>query len=184
MRVLITKVTDNNVWYSKLLNTIVDVKIGEYYDKYYKVESNNGNGFIRKENCEVVGMNKLNIKNKYNSENLTISFYEDSRYAHVSLKSNDGGDNMEIRIGKNYNTTIDQTNQILKIMNLPYELVDEIDWSEVKVGTKIKYNRTPFSHKESSVGQFHSYVKELNKITIIDEYNIIVKDVNECEVVI
>ena len=68
-------------------------------------------------------------------------------------------------------------------MNLSYELVDEIDWNNIKVGTKIKYNITPFSHKESSIGQFHSYIKELNKITIIDGYDIIAKDVNECEII-
>ena len=68
-------------------------------------------------------------------------------------------------------------------MNLSYELVDEIDWNNIKVGTKIKYNRIQFSHKESGVGQFHSYIKELNKITIIDGYDIIVKDVNECEII-
>ena len=38
MKVLITKVTDNGVWYSELLNTIVDVEIDEDDDKYYKVK--------------------------------------------------------------------------------------------------------------------------------------------------
>lgn len=183
MRVLITKVTDNNVWYSELLNTIVDVEIDEYDDKYYKVKSNNGNSFIKKENCEVVEMNKLNIKNEYISKDIFINYYKNSKYTKIGIKSFSGGDSVEIRIGKDYSTTIDQANQILKIMNLPYELVDEINWDEVKIGTKIKFEKMPFD-KGSNIGLVHSYVKELSKVVLIYEDDLIIKDVKQCEVVI
>jgi hypothetical protein len=125
---------------------------------------------------------KIDIKTKYTGDDLYLYYNRTKSQTYITIKPNNA-DVIEIRIGKDCCTTINQTNQILKIMNLPYELVDEIDWSEVRVGTKIKYNRTPFSHKESSVGQFHSYIKELNKITIIDGYDLIVKDVNECKII-
>ena len=127
-------------------------------------------------------MKKVDIKKKYSSNDLCLCPRKTTNRTHVSITPNNL-DVIEISIGNGCVFTIEQVNQILKIMNLPYELVDEIDWNNIKVGTKIKYNRTPFSHKESSVGQFHSYIKELNKITIIDGYDIIVKDVNECEII-
>ena len=183
MRVLITKVTDSDVWYSKLLNTIVDVEIDEYDDKYYKVKSNNGNSFIKKENCEVVKVNKLNIKNEYSSKDIFINYYKNFKYTKIGIKSFSGGDSVEIRIGENYDTTLDQANQILKIMNLPYELVDEINWDKVGIGTRIKFERTPFD-KGDNFGFVHSYVKELSKVVLIYEDDLIIKDIRQCEMVI
>jgi len=127
-------------------------------------------------------MKKIDIKTKYTGDDLYLHYSRTTNQTHITIRTNNV-DVVEVRIGKDCLTTIDQVNQILKIMNLSYELVDEIDWNNIKVGTKIKYNRTPFSHKESSVGQFHSYIKELNKITIIDGYDIIAKDVNECKII-
>ena len=127
-------------------------------------------------------MKKIDIKTKYTGDDLYLYYNRTTNQTHITIRPNNL-DVVEVRIGIGCLTTIDQVNQILKIMNLSYELVDEIDWNNIKVGTKIKYNRTPFSHKESSVGQFHSYIKELNKITIIDGYDIIAKDVNECEII-
>ena len=127
-------------------------------------------------------MKKIDIKTKYTGDDLYLHYNRTTNQTHITIRPNNL-DVVEVRIGRGCLTTIDQVNQILKIMNLSYELVDEIDWNNIKVGTKIKYNRTPFSHKESSVGQFHSYIKELNKITIIDGYDIIAKYVNECEII-
>ena len=68
-----------------------------------------------------------------------------------------------LKIGKNYNFTLDRANAILKIMELDYEIYESTDWNKVEEGAEVKVT----TERSRYGANFHSYIPNLNMVVLI-----------------
>ena len=126
-------------------------------------------------------MKRLDIRKDYKDENIKISIWNDYTSIYARCGNTDRN-NININIGTNYNTTLDQANAILKVMGLDYELY-EVDWSKVEEGAEVVFWLTCGNLKGQVRGKFNSYIPNLKKVIVIVGDKVNVVDEDEVELV-
>lgn len=128
---------------------------------------------------------KLNINKDHKSEKGIVVYFNSPDETIVKLVNDKADVLTAINIGK-LGVSINIANEIIKLFNLPYELIDKIktDWSSVAIGTEITWTETAIVYEAPNgilrrLGKFHSYVSELDKIIAISGKELIVVDESE-----
>lgn len=164
------------------VNQIVECAYKEEDNHYVKLDKNNKIPMdVYKENK----VKKLNIREYYKDDKICIKDGITSRLYIYSELGDNGNSKASINLT---NTSIEQTNQILKIYGLDYELVDETDWSKVEVGARLSLTRACLSTnrmtgKSIDLGnlKFKEYVKETDQIILFNGNKVEVYDASEVE---
>ena len=106
-------------------------------------------------------MKRLDIRKDYDDGKIIITRKEHKDDYAIVRMLNYSYD-VVLKIGKNYNFTLDRANSILKVMGLNYELYEEVkvDWSKVEDGTEIKII------DNGNIVKFMKYIPDLKTVIV------------------
>ena len=111
---------------------------------------------------------QLPINKDHKSEKGIVVYFNSPDETIVKLVSEKADVLTTINIGK-WGASINIANEIIKLFNLPYELIDKIktDWSTIQVGTKLTFTKDSMcSYKMIVI--FHSYIPQTNQIIVLN----------------
>ena len=123
-------------------------------------------------------MKRLDIGKEYEDDMITIRLYAQHVYICIGCMA-------ELRVGEDeHRLNLSQANAILKVLGLPYELVDEsVNWGKVKEGANVL-----FLYKkgiiDGYIGKFLKYIPDIKKVIVRigDEVKVVDEDkVELCE---
>ena len=130
-------------------------------------------------------MKRLDIRKDYDDGKIIITRKEHKDDYAIVRMLNYSYD-VVLKIGKNYNFTLDRANAILKIMELDYELYESTDWNKVEEGAEVvfKSNSVAFEDMVYKTNcNFYSYIPNLNMVVLIVGNEVKVVDEDKVELV-
>ena len=123
-------------------------------------------------------MKRLDIRKDYDDGKIMITRKE-HKDDYVIVRMLNYSYNVALKIGKNYNFTLDRANTILKVMGLDYELYESTDWNKVEEGTEVKVT----TERSRYGANFNSYIPNLNMVVLIVGNEVKVVDEDNVELV-
>ena len=119
-------------------------------------------------------MKRLDIRKDHKSEKGIVVHCISDIETVVKLLNDKADVITTILIGKR-GVSLKMANDIIKLFNIPYELVEQINWNKVEEGAEVRVN--------DYIAKFHSYVPKLNKIIVIFGESVNAVDEDKVELV-
>ena len=119
-------------------------------------------------------MKRLDIRKDHKSEKGIVVHCNSDIETVVKLLNDKADVITTILIGKR-GVSLKMANDIIKLFNIPYELVEQINWNKVEEGAEVRVS--------DYIAKFHSYVPKLNKVIVIFGESVNAVDEDKVELV-
>ena len=125
-------------------------------------------------------MKRLDIRKDHKSEKCIVVHCNSDIETVVKLLNDKADVITTILIGKR-GVSLKMANDIIKLFNIPYELVEQTDWSKVEEGAEVTWIEELVYNSLAEVkikANFHSYIPKMNKVVVIigDEVKVVDED--------
>ena len=125
-------------------------------------------------------MKRLDVRKDHKSEKGIVVHCNSDIETVVKLLNDKADVITTILIGKR-GVSLKMANDIIKLFNIPYELVEQTDWSKVEEGAEVTWIEELVYNSLAEVkikANFHSYIPKMNKVVVIigDEVKVVDED--------